>query len=113
MTDLKHLREEVLQANLGVYRADLVTMHSGNASAVERRSGRVVIKPSGMDYEKLSADFWVVTDPAGRRIKTGTEGNPSPIPVSTCRTISMSTSIARRFVGLCIPTPTAPLALLC
>jgi L-ribulose-5-phosphate 4-epimerase len=80
MTDLKYLREEVLQANLGIYRAGLVTMHSGNASAVDRQSGRVVIKPSGMDYEKLSADLLVVTDLAGRRILTGTAGdslNPS------------------------------------
>jgi len=80
MTDLKHLRQEVLQANLGIYRAGLVTVHSGNASAFDRQSGRVVIKPSGMDYEKLSADFLVVTDLAGRRIKTGTPGdqlNPS------------------------------------
>jgi L-ribulose-5-phosphate 4-epimerase len=79
MTDLKHLREEVLQANLGIYRASLVTMQSGNASAVDRHSGKVVIKPSGMDYEKLSADLLVVTDLAGRRIETGTGGNqPNP-----------------------------------
>jgi L-ribulose-5-phosphate 4-epimerase len=80
MTELKHLREEVLQANLGIYRARLVTMHSGNASAVDRKSGRVVIKPSGIDYEKLSADLLVVTDLAGRKIKTGAAGdqlNPS------------------------------------
>jgi L-ribulose-5-phosphate 4-epimerase len=54
---------------------ELVTMHSGNASAVDRHSGRVEIKPSGMDYEKLPADLLVVTDLAGRRIKTGTGGN--------------------------------------
>ncbi len=80
MTNLKHLREEVLEANLGIYRAGLVTMHSGNASAVDRESGRLVIKPSGMDYEKLSADLLVVTDLAGRKISTGTAGdqlNPS------------------------------------
>lgn len=58
---------------------ELVTAHSGNASAVDRHSGRVVIKPNGIDYEKLSADLLVVTDLAGRRIKTGTGGNqPNP-----------------------------------
>jgi L-ribulose-5-phosphate 4-epimerase len=75
VTDLQHLREQVLEANLGIYRAGLVTMHSGNASAVDRATGRVVIKPSGMDYEKLSADLLVVTDLAGRRTPTGTAGD--------------------------------------
>jgi ribulose-5-phosphate 4-epimerase/fuculose-1-phosphate aldolase len=91
---------------------ELVTMHSGKASAVDGHSGRVVIKPSGMDYEKLSADLLVITDLAGRRTKPERE-ETGPIPVSTCRTISTSTIIARMFVALCIPNPTTPLALLC
>jgi hypothetical protein len=82
------------------------------AAAGEQTMTELVIKPSGMDYEKLSADLLVVTDLAGRRTKPERE-ETSPIPVSTCRTISTSTIIARMFVALCIPNPTTPLAWLC
>jgi L-ribulose-5-phosphate 4-epimerase len=80
MKGLEHLREEVFEANLGIYRAGLVTMHSGNASGIDRARRCVVIKPSGMDYEKLSPALLVVTDLRGRRIETGEPGdrlNPS------------------------------------
>jgi len=46
-----------------------VTMHSGNASGIDRRSGLVIIKPSGMDYEKLRPADMVVTGLDGRRVK--------------------------------------------
>ena len=80
MKDLTKLREQVLQANLGIYRGGLVTMHSGNASGIDRDAGIVVIKPSGMDYEKLTAALLVATDLSGRKIETGQAGdqlNPS------------------------------------
>lgn len=80
MRALAKLREQVLEANLGIYRSGLVTMHSGNASGIDRKAGIVVIKPSGMDYEKLSASLLVATDLGGCKIKTGEAGdqlNPS------------------------------------
>jgi L-ribulose-5-phosphate 4-epimerase len=80
MNDLTKLREQVLQANLGIYRGGLVTMHSGNASGIDRDAGVVVIKPSGMDYEKLTAALLVATDLSGRKLDTGQPGdqlNPS------------------------------------
>jgi L-ribulose-5-phosphate 4-epimerase len=80
MKDLARLREQVLQANLGIYRGGLVTMHSGNASGINREAGIVVIKPSGMDYEKLTAPLLVATDLRGCKIETGEPGdqlNPS------------------------------------
>ncbi len=80
MAGLEQLRQEVLEANLGIYRAGLVTMHSGNASGINREKGWVVIKPSGMDYDKLAPSLLVVMDPTGRRIETGEPGdhlNPS------------------------------------
>jgi L-ribulose-5-phosphate 4-epimerase len=39
--------------------AGLVTMHSGNASGLDRESGRVVIKPSGVDYDTLLPEHLV------------------------------------------------------
>jgi L-ribulose-5-phosphate 4-epimerase len=80
MDELTDLREEVFEANLGIYRARLVTMHSGNASGINRASGRIVIKPSGIDYEKLSPQHLVVTDLEGKKLQTGEPGdtlNPS------------------------------------
>lgn len=69
MPTLEQLRREVWQANLGIYRAGLVTMHSGNASGIDRRRGLVVIKPSGMDYEKLRPADMAVTDLEGRKVR--------------------------------------------
>ena len=69
MLTLEQLRREVWEANLGIFRAGLVTMHSGNASGIDRRRGLVIIKPSGMDYHKLRPADLVVTDLEGRKIK--------------------------------------------
>lgn len=80
MDELTRLREDVLQANLGIFRAGLVTMHSGNASGIDRERGLVLIKPSGVDYEKLTAGMLVATDLQGNKVVTGEPGdnlNPS------------------------------------
>ena len=69
MASLEQLRREVWEANLGIFRAGLVTMHSGNASGIDRRRGLVIIKPSGMDYEKLRPADLAVTDLEGRRVQ--------------------------------------------
>ena len=60
--NLTKLREEVCYANKVLPAAGLVTMHSGNASGLDRASGRLVIKPSGVDYEALEADDLVEVD---------------------------------------------------
>jgi L-ribulose-5-phosphate 4-epimerase len=54
--NLKELREEVCLVNQMLPRTALVTMHSGNASGLDRAAGRLVIKPSGMDYDKLTPE---------------------------------------------------------
>jgi L-ribulose-5-phosphate 4-epimerase len=64
----EQLRREVWEANLGIFRAGLVTMHAGNASGVDRKRGLVLIKPSGMDYDKLRPEDMVVTDLEGRKV---------------------------------------------
>ncbi len=64
----EQLRREVWEANLGIFRAGLVTMHAGNASGVDRKQGLVVIKPSGMDYDNLRPEDMVVTDLEGRKV---------------------------------------------
>ena len=57
--DLNALREEVCHANQMLLTAGLVTMHLGNASGLDRPSGRLVIKPSGVDYDKLTPEMLV------------------------------------------------------
>ncbi len=75
MPTLEQLRREVYQANIGIYRGGLVTMHSGNASGIDRQRGIVMIKPSGMDYDNMRPADMVVTDLSGRKLRG--KWNPS------------------------------------
>jgi L-ribulose-5-phosphate 4-epimerase len=59
---LESLREEVLDANLALPAHGLVTLTWGNASGFDRERELMVIKPSGIAYEALSADDLVVVD---------------------------------------------------
>ena len=71
---LKTLRHQVWQANMDLERHDLVTFTWGNVSGIDRDSGLVVIKPSGVKYEELSAENMVVVDLHGEII----EGDLNP-----------------------------------
>jgi len=59
---LPDLREQVLDANLELVRKGLVLYTFGNASGIDRERGLVVIKPSGVAYERLTAADLVVLD---------------------------------------------------
>ncbi len=48
-----NLRERVCNANKMLPKAGLVTMHSGNVSGLDRETGKLYIKPSGMDYDAM------------------------------------------------------------
>ncbi|MGL5269982.1 MAG: class II aldolase/adducin family protein, partial [Selenomonadaceae bacterium] len=67
---LEKLKAEVLAANLELPARGLVTYTWGNVSGIDRQQGLVVIKPSGVSYEKLQAEDLVVVDLAGN-IKEG------------------------------------------
>jgi len=62
LMNLAQLREEVCYANRMLPVAGLVTMHSGNASGLDRANGRLLIKPSGVDYERLKPEDLVEVD---------------------------------------------------
>lgn len=62
------LRREVFRANVALPKAGLVTMHSGNASGLDRETGLVLIKPSGVDYETLTPEALCVVDLEGRPV---------------------------------------------
>jgi len=74
-SELSELRRQVYDANVGIFRAGLVTMHSGNVSAIDALRQVVLIKPSGMDYEKLTPEMLVATDLEGNTVVTGSEGD--------------------------------------
>lgn len=71
---LEELKQSVLEANLDLPKYNLVTFTWGNVSAVDREQGLIVIKPSGVPYEKLSLDNMVVVDFEGKVV----EGKYSP-----------------------------------
>src|SRR5215470_14083007 len=66
---LKILREEVLEANLELVRRGLAVDTFGNASGIHRTKGLIVIKPSGVPYEKLKPGDMVVTDMNGKTVE--------------------------------------------
>lgn len=66
---LKELREEVLEANLMLVREGLVRLTWGNVSGIDRGSGLIVIKPSGVAYEELTADSLVVLGLDGKVVE--------------------------------------------
>lgn len=67
---LEALKEEVCRANLLLPEHGLVTFTWGNVSGVDRESGMMVIKPSGVDYEGMSPEDMVVVSLAtGERVE--------------------------------------------
>jgi L-ribulose-5-phosphate 4-epimerase len=66
---LDELKEQVLEANVELARRGLVLETFGNASAIDRDRGLVVIKPSGVDYGELAPDDMVVVDLDGGKIE--------------------------------------------
>jgi len=72
---LTALKQQVLDANLDLVNYHLVTLTWGNVSGISREEGLVVIKPSGVEYEKLKVKDMVVVNLSGRVIEGGL--NPS------------------------------------
>ena len=71
---LDNLKKEVLEANLLLPRYGLITFTWGNVSGIDRESGLVVIKPSGVSYDGMTVEDMVVVDLDGNIV----EGNRKP-----------------------------------
>ena len=67
--NLQMLKEQVLVANLDLPRHGLVTFTWGNVSGIDREQGLVVIKPSGVSYERMRVEDMVVLDLAGKQVE--------------------------------------------
>jgi len=66
---LEKLKEEVFRANLDLVRHGLVIMTFGNVSAFDRASDLMIIKPSGVSYDHMTAADMVVTDINGNVVE--------------------------------------------
>jgi len=66
---LEKLKQEVLQANLLLPKYQLITFTWGNVSGIDRESGLVVIKPSGVEYDGMTVEDMVVVDLNGKVVQ--------------------------------------------
>ena len=66
---LEQLKKDVLEANLELVKYNLVTFTWGNVSGIDRDAGLVVIKPSGVSYDNMTADDMVVVDLQGNVVE--------------------------------------------
>ncbi|MHB8961865.1 MAG: L-ribulose-5-phosphate 4-epimerase, partial [Saccharofermentanales bacterium] len=71
---MENLMNEVLEANLLLPKFGLVVFTWGNVSAIDRRNGIIVIKPSGVSYESMGKEHMVVLDLEGKLLR----GNYKP-----------------------------------
>ena len=63
------LKQEVYEANMLLPKYHLVTFTWGNVSGIDREKGLFVIKPSGVDYDKLTPDSMVVVNLEGEVVE--------------------------------------------
>ena len=69
------LKKSVFEANLQLVKNELVTLTWGNVSGIDRESGLIVIKPSGLPYDQMTVEDMVVVDLDGNRVEG--KWNPS------------------------------------
>ncbi|KPJ82738.1 MAG: ribulose phosphate epimerase [Spirochaetes bacterium DG_61] len=62
---LEKLKEDVYRANIELVERGLVIYSFGNASGINRKAGIVAIKPSGVDYDKLTPENMVLVHLSG------------------------------------------------
>ncbi|MCQ2506758.1 MAG: L-ribulose-5-phosphate 4-epimerase [Lachnospiraceae bacterium] len=66
---LESLKEQVLKANLLLPKHGLITFTWGNVSGIDRSKGLIVIKPSGVEYDEMTAEDMVVVDLDGNVVE--------------------------------------------
>lgn len=71
---LEELKKQVYEANMMLPKYNLVTFTWGNVSGIDRSQGLFVIKPSGVEYEKLRPEDMVVVNLEGEKV----EGHYNP-----------------------------------
>jgi len=66
---LEELKQKVCKANLDLVKHGLVLFTWGNVSAIDRATGLVVIKPSGVSYDDMKPEDMVVVDLEGNVVE--------------------------------------------
>ncbi|MDE6399050.1 MAG: class II aldolase/adducin family protein, partial [Clostridiales bacterium] len=66
---LEELKKRVCEQNLALVRHGLVVLTWGNVSGIDREKGLVVIKPSGVSYDNMTANDMVVVDVNGNVVE--------------------------------------------
>ena len=66
---LEQLKQQALEANLLLPKYGLITFTWGNVSAIDRETGLVVIKPSGVEYDGMKAEDMVIVDLEGKVVE--------------------------------------------
>ena len=66
---LEELKQKVYEANMQLPKYGLVTFTWGNVSAIDREKGLFVIKPSGVDYDKMKPEDMVGMDQKGNQVE--------------------------------------------
>ncbi len=66
---LKKLKKQVYEANMALVKNGLVLFTWGNVSGIDRERGLVVIKPSGVEYEKLTPEDMAVVTLDGKQVE--------------------------------------------
>ena len=109
---LEQLKKAVLEANLELPAKGLVTYTWGNVSGIDRDSGLVAIKPSGVEYDTMKAEDIVLIDLSGNvvegRLKPSSDApthvalyNSFPEIGGVCHTHSRwATSMAQAGLGI-------------
>lgn len=82
---LEELKKQVLKANLELPAKKLITYTWGNVSGIDRSTGLVVIKPSGVEYDNMTLEDLVVVDLEGNVVEGSLK--PSSDTTNTFRTI--------------------------
>lgn len=77
---LEQLKAEVLAANLALPTHHLVTFTWGNVSAIDETRKLMVIKPSGVEYDVMTADDMVVVEIASGKVIEGSKKPSSDTP---------------------------------
>ncbi len=79
---LEALKDKVFHANLELVKHGLVIFTWGNVSGIDRESGLVVIKPSGVSYDEMKAEDMVVVNLDGKVVDR-ISGQHMPITSTT------------------------------
>ncbi len=77
---INEMKQRVYEANLELPQYGLVKLTWGNVSEINRSLGLIVIKPSGVNYEKMTAEQMVVTDLEGNVLEKNSMKPSSDLP---------------------------------